>query len=95
MTDKLNYTIIKASGRTEWMPETTYQAVLSSVYREYCSAGSNWDGPNMLLLNGRVVVDTGLADIAWRYGTSASKMRNEVERRISDAIKPKWEADHD
>lgn len=86
-----NYTIIKESGRTEWLPDKTYQAVLAGVYREYCSAGGNLDRPNMLLLNGKVVVESGLTDLAWKYGNRASALRQAVERQISDEIKPTWE----
>lgn len=92
MTNKFNYTIIKESGKTEWCPDTTYQAVLASIYREYCSAGSKWDRPNMLLLNGKVVVEHGLADLSWEYGQHASKLRKEVEDAISQAFTPEWEA---
>lgn len=92
MTKPFNYTIIKKSGRTEWLPETFYQAVLDSVYREYCSAGGNWDRPNMLLLNGKVVVESGLADLAWKYGKNATALRQETEKKITDGVKPEWEA---
>lgn len=95
MTSKFNYTIIKKSGKTEWQPDSTYQAVLASIYREYCSASGNWDRPHMLLMNGEVVVESGLADAAWSYGTFAQALRDETERKISEAFKPDWETDHD
>ena len=93
MTKELNYTIIKKSGRTEWMPETTYREVLSRVYLEYLSAGSNWDRPNMLIVNGKVVVESGLADAAWAYGTFERGLRDETERKLSETFKPEWEAE--
>ena len=91
MTKPLNYTIIKESGKTEWLPDSFYQAVLAGIYREYCSAGGNWDRPNMLLLNGKVVVEKGLTDLAWEYGENATALRRVVEKQISDGIKPEWE----
>ena len=89
-----NYTIIKESGRTEWLPDTTYQAVLAGVYREYCSAGGNWDRPNMLLLAGKVVVENGLSDLAWDFGQKSYDLRSQLEKRIADDIRPLWEEPH-
>lgn len=72
-----NFVVITASGRV-WggmavKPETGYFDILSAIHLEYGSAGASWDRPATLLLNGKVVVDGKLADVAWAYGGALSK----------------------
>lgn len=87
-----NWTIIKESGRTEFKPDDDYYSILSSVGRDYMSAGSNWDRPNMLLLNGKVVIGTGLADVGYRYERRNRELHEAINRKIRDEFKPDWEA---
>lgn len=85
-----NYTIIKLSGRTEFFPDADYYSVLSNVFHEYMSAGSNWDRPNMLLFNGRVVMTEGLADLAWNYGERNRALHEEIHTKIRAEFAPEW-----
>ncbi|EQA97250.1 hypothetical protein [Sphingobium sp. HDIP04] len=63
------FVIVTRSGRAENCKDgSTYWSILSDVYARYQSAGGNWDRPNMLLLNGKIVIASGLADKAWDYG---------------------------
>lgn len=85
-----NFTIIKESGRTEFYSDIDYYGILSSIAHEYGSAGSNWDRPNMLLLNGKIVVPEGLAGIAWKYGQRNRDLHNEIHAKIRAEFKPDW-----
>lgn len=76
MTKK--WTVIRLSGAayTEWGPDEPnasgnkdYLGVLDQIYHEMLSGGSQYDRPNMLLSNGKVVIDKGLSDLAWEYGS--------------------------
>mgnify|MGYP001171448099 FL=1 len=78
----MNFTVIKMSGRTEFFPDGNYFSILSNISHEYGTAGVNWDRPNMLLLDGKVVVGEGLADIAWDYG----KRNRELHEALKDAL---------
>lgn len=86
-----NFTVIRLSGRTEFKSDTDYFSVLASIAHEYGSAPGNWDRPNMLLLNGKVVVAEGIADIAWKYGQRNRELHDEIHRKIRDEFRPEWE----
>lgn len=91
-----NFTVIRQSGRTEFFSDGDYFSILSSVAHEYGSAGGNWDRPNMLLLNGKVVVPEGLADIAWKYGRRNRELHDELHAKIQAEFTPDWlKGDHD
>lgn len=88
-----NYTVIRLSGKTEFYPDADYFSILSSISHEYGSAGSNWDRPNMLLLNGKVVVSEGIADIAWNYGQRNRELHDEIRKKIRTEFWPEWVAE--
>jgi len=90
MPKNMNFTVIRSSGRTEFFHDSSYFLVLSSVAHEYGSAGGNWDRPNMLLLNGKVVVAEGLADIAWEYGQRSRKLHDELNKKLNDEFTQEW-----
>lgn len=90
MNKTQNFTVIRLSGRTEFYTDRDYYGILGSIYHEYCSAGGNWDRPNMLLLNGKVVVAEGVADIAWKYGQRNRELHDEISKKIRDEFKPDW-----
>ena len=79
---KHNFTVIRDSGRTSWHGDTEYRAVLDLVYADFRTAGSNWDAPNMLLMDGKVVVESGFADMAWKYGERRRQLFLGVEEAI-------------
>lgn len=90
MSKDQNWTIIKESGRTEFKPDEDYYSILSSVGCEYMSAGGNWDRPNMLLLNGKIVVANGLADVGYKYAKRDRELHDEISRKIREEFKPAW-----
>ena len=83
-----NYTVVRLSGRTEYFADADYFGVLSNISHEYGSAGANWDRPNMLLLNDKVVVAEGIADIAWNYGQRNRELHDEIHKKIKAEFKP-------
>lgn len=95
MAKQQNWTIIKESGRTEFKPDTDYFSVLSSIGHEFMTAGGNWDRPNMLLLNGKVVVPSGIADIGWKYVNRQRELQEELGRKIRAEFLPDWPQEGD
>ena len=85
-----NYTIIRLSGRTEFFSDADYFTILASIAHEYGSVGGNWDRPNMLLLNGKVVVPENIAEIAWEYGQRNRKLHDEIHQKIRSEFWPEW-----
>lgn len=86
-----NFTIIRESGRTEFFANYDYFSILSNVHHEYSTAGRNWDRPNMLLMNGKIVITEGLSEIAWKYGMRNRELHNEIHKKIREEFRPEWE----
>ena len=84
------YTIIKASGNAECYYDTNYISILDMVGRQYMRADGNWDRPNMLLMNGKTVVEYGLADLAWKYIDRYKELRNVMDETIKEEFKTAW-----
>jgi hypothetical protein len=92
--EKPVYAVIYGNGRAETMKEgSTYWSVLSDVYRAYQSAGGDWNRPVMLLANGKVVVESGLADKAWRYGQDLYSRQQRATADCHADHAPAWLAD--
>lgn len=90
MSKHTNFTIIKESGRTEFFTDRDYFSILSSIAHEYGSAGSNWDRPNMLLMNGKIVVSEKLSEIAWDYGERNRELHQKLSNTMRDEFTPDW-----
>jgi len=86
-----NWTIIKEYVWTVPVPD--YYSIISSVGRDFMSAGGNWDRPNMLLLNGKIVVAGGLADVGYKYAKRDRELHDEISRKIREEFKPEWMSD--
>ena len=90
MAKQQNWTIIKESGRTEFKSDTDYFSILSSIGYEFMTAGVSWDRPNMLLLNGKIVVEEGLANLGYKYFIRNRELHDEISRKIREEFKPDW-----
>lgn len=90
MNKKPLYTIIKKSGRADVYSDRDYMGILSDVGHEYTSAGGNWDRPNMLLMNGNIVVEYGLVDLAWKYIERYRQLREQLDRTMKEEFQPAW-----
>ena len=91
MSKGQNFTVIRLSGKTEFIHNGDYLGLLSNISHEYGSAGSNWDRPNMLLLNGKIVVSEGLSEIAWDYGKCSRELHEALQRTLEDKFRPEWD----
>lgn len=87
-----NYVVLTASGRV-WSTRASpaYHSILDAIYVEYMSAGGNWDRPDILIHNGKVVVAKGLANIAWDYGKAFIQARMEAAAQINARFEACWE----
>lgn len=90
MTKGQNWTIIKESGNARFIIDADYYEVLLGIGYDFMSASSKWDRPNMLLLNGKIVVESGLADIAYAYMERMKELNSEVTRKLREEFKPDW-----
>lgn len=90
MASAMNFTVVRLSGRPEFYNTATYFDVLDKVAVEYGSAGSNWDRPNMLLLNGKVVVKSGLSETAWKWRERSRELQRDLRATLTSEFKPEW-----
>lgn len=91
MADKPVYAVVYGNGRAETMKDgSTFWSVLDEVYRAYQSAGGNWNRPVMLLANGKVVIESGLADRAWAYGEDLYNRQRQALHDCHAAHAPDW-----
>lgn len=87
---KHNYTVIRENGRSEFFPESEYFSILANIAAEHMSAGSNWNRPNMLLMDGKVVVEKGLADLAYKFNRYRNEKQAECEADVAEKFTPEW-----
>lgn len=76
----VRWTIIRDSGNTQIEPgegstamvgaKRSYLDILQMVYVDMMSGGSVYDRPNMLLADGKIVVQSDLSKLAYKYGTA-------------------------
>lgn len=105
MTDKPIYTVMRRSGRIMQFrdglagdrTETAggYLHILDVVATEMGSAGSTWDAPDKLFLNGNLVVEKGLANIAWDYRQDRIDAGEAVSRYLKNIHTPDWVPDEE
>lgn len=88
------YVVLTASGRV-WSGKPgvmTWFCILDAIHNEFMSAGGSWDRPDKLIVNGTVVVERGLADVAYAYGQKSNKERWAAAARVQDEFRPDWYA---
>lgn len=81
---KGNWTVVKESGRTEFYADTAYHSVIAAVGHQFMRTGSNWDRPNVLLFNGKVVVESGLAELGYRFVERCRELREAMEQKLRE-----------
>ena len=85
------YVIMYTNGKAENIKEgMTYYDILNKVYIEFCHAGTGQALPDMLFKNGKVIVKTGLTDIAWKY----SKYYLVSKQKFEDDLKAEFPEPH-
>jgi hypothetical protein len=90
------YVVLTVSGKV-WEPKAagSYFGILSEVFNSGMSAGGNWDAPSTLILNGKIVVERGLWDLAYAYGTADRDARAAAYEKVKVAHTPDWLAAHE
>lgn len=85
------FAVVRTNGQADTQKDgSTYWSILDTIHIEFQSAGGNWNRPTMLLHNGKVVVESGLADLAWRYGEDKRKAVNAAAQKVREDHAPDW-----
>ncbi len=96
-----HWAILYASGRikpyasapvNEAHAKKMFFELLDIIYRDHLSAGSDWDKPVALLINGdRMTLPSELGDYAWRYGKWVSDNCADVVKGAQSTYMPeRW-----
>lgn len=75
------YVVIFEKGRAENYHDKTYHDILDVIYLNFMQGCYQGDYPNMLLRNGKIIVLSGLHDIAYRFGNY--KRDKQIETRMN------------
>jgi hypothetical protein len=67
-----------------------YTFILDAIANELNSAGGEYDAPDKLFLNGKVVVESALATKAWEYQRDAVAAREQARRAVNALHRPEW-----
>jgi hypothetical protein len=70
--------------------EGPYLSILSAIADEHQSAGGNYDRPDKLFLNGELVVERGLCDLAWKFRQDELGSREAASRAVKNMHMPAW-----
>lgn len=92
MADTPTFLVVTASG-AHYQTDAShgdYFTLLEQIYSHHMTAGGNWDPPNMLLVNGKVVVESGLDKAAWNYGQALRQALQRVRVDIKEKHTPLW-----
>ena len=84
------YVVICESGRSQLFENKTYWQVLDVLFDAHQSGGSNYDRPKILVYNGNVVVEKGLCEIAWKYGSGLRDAYEEARKKVQKVFWPDW-----
>ena len=71
-------------------PEYTYWSILGQIFTECGSSGGNWDRPWILMLDGRIVVEEKLSEVAWDFGTKLREAETLIRQSVRDGHMPDW-----
>ncbi len=99
MAEEKVYVVIRKSGHVmnfgsgATCSSGPYLAILSIIAAEMNSAGSNYDPPEKLFLNGACVVDKRLSDLAFNYGRDQADARAAAQREVENIHTPGWAPD--
>lgn len=72
-----------------------YLAILDTIANEMSSAGGSYDSPHSLFLNGKCVIESGLADLAWKYNRDSMEARSAAANAVKNLHMPTWLPDNE
>lgn len=85
------FVVLTISGKVWRKPtETGYFGLLRDVYIEMQGAGSQWDAPWKLLMNGNMVVSEKLNNLAYDFCTAADEARWAAAAKVEMFHHPDW-----
>lgn len=99
---KNSYVVMRKSGRVMTLgsgmgasvhSEGSYLHILDKIASEHNSAGSNYDPPEKLFLNGKCVVESRLAHLAWEYDRDLVAAKTAAVREVQNLHTPSWRPD--
>lgn len=91
MKDGKVFVVMTASGKVkEYMGIDTIREVLESVYNEHMTAGSNWDRPDRLFIDGKCVVEKDVTGVAWDYGKFWREQEDELEAALDGWVQARF-----
>lgn len=99
MSAKPVYVALRASGAVVNLgsgmgngphSEGPYFAILDKLATELNGAGGDYDSPKQLFLDGRCVVESGLADLAWKYSRDMIAAKAAAVREVKNQHTPAW-----
>jgi len=67
-----------------------YLAILSQIGDEMMSAGGEYDAPDKLFLNGKLMVESGLSEMAYQYHRDTVSARQAAAREVQNLHTPRW-----
>lgn len=87
MTEKKAVYIVTMKGRAIPKPDgSTPHEILHEIACQFNNEGSQWDRPSSLWIDGKCVIKSGLADLAWNFGRFCRKAEDDLDRAIDDWI---------
>lgn len=85
------FVVLTITGKVWRRPtETGYFGILRDVYTEMQGAGSQWDAPWKLLMDGNMVITERLKDVAWEFCKAHDEARWAAAARVEAAHRPHW-----
>jgi len=97
------YVVMRKSGRVMMFrgglgadathSQGPYFSILETIATELMSAGSDYDPPEKLFLNGKVVVDCGLDSLAYDYQRDKVAAREAASNAVANIHTPAWAPD--
>lgn len=96
---KSNYVVMRRSGQIMTFrdgiggsPQSggPYLHILGVIADELQSAGNTYDAPEKLFLDGKLVVERGLKDLAWNYRQDSVGARDAAANEVKNLHMPNW-----
>ena len=85
------WTVIRYSGKADNIKEgSSYWNVLDDIHTELCGAGGNWDAPNVLMHNGKIVVPEKLHDISYNHCVAKRDALTKAAQETRAKFEPEW-----
>jgi len=100
---KKTYVVMRKSGRVMMFrgglgadnthSQGPFLSILDTIATELMSAGSDYDPPEKLFLNGKVVVERGLDSLAYAYRQDSVAAAGAASDEVKNIHTPAWAPD--